>query len=50
MSEFTHSAVVLHDTNCREGHLSVVKYLKEKGANPNHEDKRNQTPFLFAVR
>ena len=34
----------------REGHLPVVKYLAEKGANTNLKDKRSRTPLHIAVR
>jgi hypothetical protein len=34
---------------CQNGHEKVSKYLVEKGANPNHQNKQGQTPGHFAV-
>ena len=34
---------------CREGLLSVVKYLLEEGANVHQSDSNNNTPLMDAI-
>ena len=37
----------LHGASSR-GHIEMVKFLIEKGADPNRKNKADQTPLFFA--
>eukprot|EP01034_Spumella_vulgaris_P023983 gene23983-30270_t len=34
---------------CQNGNVKICKYLMQKGANPNHQNKTGQTPAHFAI-